>query len=120
MTRNRRSSQDHSYREKLTEQRSGSRTSSNLSVRIQGADARGVHFDERVRSVNVSQRGMALLTQRDLSHSAALTVNIPHHGSPRAGGGRADFQAQALVAYVLPEGDHNLIGVSFVGATLTL
>jgi PilZ domain len=120
VTRNRRSSRDRSYHEKLAEQRSDRRTSSELSVRIQGADSRGVHFDERVRSVNVSQHGLALLTQRDLSHSATLTVNIPHHGNPRAGGGRSDFQAQALVAYVLPEGDQNRIGVSFVGATLTL
>ena len=120
MTRNRRSSRDRSYHEKLAEQRSDRRTSSKLSVRIQGADARGVHFDEQVRSVNISQHGMAVLTERDLSHSATLTVNIPHHGNPRAGGGRADFRAQALVAYVLPEGDQNLIGVSFVGTTLTL
>ena len=120
MTRNRRSSRDRSYHEKLVEQRSDRRTGSKLSVRIQGADARGVPFDEQVRSVNVSQHGLAVLTQRDLSHSALLTVNIPRHGNPRAGGGRADFQAQALVAYVIPEGDQNRIGVSFVGATLAL
>jgi len=120
VTRNRRSSQDRTSHEGLREQRSDRRTGSKLSVRIQGADSRGVPFDEQVRSVNVSEHGLALLTERDLSHSATLTVNIPHHGNPRAGGGRADFQAQALVAYVLPEGDHNLIGVSFVGATLTL
>jgi hypothetical protein len=35
-------------------------------------------------------------------------------------GGRTDFEAQALVAYVLPEGDRNRIGLSFVGATLML
>jgi PilZ domain len=120
VTRNPRSSRDSSYHEELAEQRSDRRTNSKLSVRIQGADANGVHFDERVRSVNISQHGMALLTPRDLSHAAILTVNIPHRGDPRAGGGRANFQAQALVAYVLPEGDQNRIGLCFVGATLTL
>jgi hypothetical protein len=120
MTRNRRSRHDPSYHEELAEQRSDRRIGKKLSVRIQGADAHGVHFDERVPSVNVSSHGLALLTPRDLSHSATLIVNIPKHGGPRAGGGRADFQAQALVAYVLPEGDQNRVGVSFVGATLTL
>jgi hypothetical protein len=120
VTRNRRSRHDPSYHEELAEQRSDRRIGKKLSVRIQGADAHGVHFDERVPSVNVSPHGVALLTERDLSHSAALTVNIPRHGNPRAGGGRADFQAHAIVAYVLPEGDQNRIGLCFVGATLTL
>lgn len=120
MTRNRRSSREGGYREELAEQRSEARSNPKLSVRIQGADSHGVQFDERVRSVNISSHGMALLTARDLSHSATLTVNIPNRGGPRPGGGRADFQAQALVAYVLPEGEQNRVGVSFVGATLTL
>jgi len=109
--------QDH---EELFEQRSDRRASRNLSVRIQGADAHGVQFNEQVRSVNISPHGVALLTERDLSHSADLTVNIRRHGNPRAGGGRADFQAHAIVTYVLPEGGQNRIGLCFVGATLTL
>ena len=120
MTRNPRSSRDSQSQAKLTEQRSDGRLGADLAVRIQGADARGVNFDERVRSVNVSQQGMALLTGRDLSHSATLTVSIAGRGSSRPGGGRGDFQAQAIVAYVLPEGDQNRIGLRFVGATLSL
>ncbi|HXJ97039.1 MAG TPA: PilZ domain-containing protein [Terriglobia bacterium] len=119
MRRNPRSSRGPSDHGRLAEQRSDRRANSDLFVRIQGADAHGVRFDERVRSVNISQHGMALITARDLSHSATLVVNVPHRGNPRVGGGRADFQAQALVAYVLPEGDQNRIGVRFVGATLT-
>lgn len=119
MTRNPRSSRDPRYHAELTEQRSDRRLRAELAVRIQGADARGVHFDEPVRSINVSQQGMALLTQRDLSHSATLTVSIAGRGSSRPGGGRADFQAQAIVAYVLPEGGQNRVGVRFIGATLS-
>ena len=118
LTRNPRSSRVTRYHEKLAEQRSERRTVSKFSVWIKGADAHGVGFHERVRSVDASQHGIALLTQRDLSHSAILTVNIPGLGSRRADGGRADFRAQALVAYVLPEGDLNRVGLRFIGATL--
>ena len=119
MTRNRRSNRDPQHRAKLAEERSDRRVSAHVAVRIQGSDARGVHFDERVRSINVSEHGMALITQRDLSHSATLTVSIAGRGNPRARGGRGDFHAQAIVAYVLPEGDQNRVGVRFIGATLS-
>jgi hypothetical protein len=102
------------------ERRSDKRLEANFPVRIQGADARGVNFDEPVRTINVSEQGMALLTQRDLPRSAILTVSIPGRGATRPRGGRADFLAQAIVAYVLPEGDLNRVGLRFICATLAL
>ena len=119
MTRNSRSSRDRQHHVEHADRRAHRPHSADLAVRIQGADSRGAGFDELVRSANVSEGGLALLTQRDLSHSATLIVSIAGAGGPRAGGGRADFRAQAIVAYVLPEGDHNRVGLRFVGATLT-
>jgi hypothetical protein len=102
------------------ERRSQKRAEAGLAVQVQGADARGVIFEEQVRAVNVSANGLALLTRRDLSHSATLTVTIAGYGTERPSGGRSDFRAQAMVVYVLSEGDLNRVGLRFIGAALDL
>ena len=100
--------------------RSGNRLGMKFKVRIKGADARGLAFEECVETLNVSAQGIALLTRRELAHSSSLTVTIPRRGMSRPRGGRADFVAHATVAYVLPEGDLNRIGLRFIATTLQL
>ena len=102
------------------QRRSEPRVESRSDVRIKGADARGVNFDEPARTVNLSEHGLALLTPRDLVHSATLTVSIRGRGGLRPGGGRSDFLAQAMVAYVFPDGALNRVGLQFIGATLAI
>ena len=102
------------------QRRSEPRVESGDEVRIKGADARGVNFDERSRAVNLSEHGLALLTPRDLAPSATLTVSIRGRGGPRPGGGRSDFIAQAIVAYVFPEGGLHRVGLQFIGAKLVM
>jgi hypothetical protein len=102
------------------ERRFDKRLEEDIPARIQGTDTRGVKFDEPVRTVNVSEQGMALLTQRDLPPSSILTVSIPGRGATRPRGGRSNFLAQAMVAYVLPHGGLNRVGLRFVSATLAL
>ena len=102
------------------QRRSEPRVESGDEVRIKGADARGVNFDERARTVNMSAHGLALLTPRDLAHAATLTVSIRGRGESRRIGGRADFLAQAMVTYVFPDGDLNRVGLQFIGTTLAI
>jgi hypothetical protein len=102
------------------QRRSEPRVERSDEVRIKGADARGVIFDERARTLNMSEHGLALLTTRSLVHSATLTVSIRGRGEPRRSGGRSDFLAQALVAYVFPDGALNRVGLLFIGATLAI
>lgn len=102
------------------DRRSDNRLGKTVNIRIKGADSRGVAFDERVQTVNLSEHGLALLIRRDLAHSPQLTVSIPCRGVSRPRGGRADFVAHAIVAYVLPEGDLNRVGLRFIAATLRL
>jgi len=102
------------------QRRSEPRVKSRDEVQIKGADAHGVSFDERARAVNLSEHGLAVLTSRDLAHSATLTVSIRGRGGLRPGGGRSDFLAQAMVAYVFPDGALNRVGLQFIGATLAV
>ncbi|MGO9271004.1 MAG: PilZ domain-containing protein [Terriglobia bacterium] len=102
------------------QRRSEARAERRDEVRIKGADAHGVNFDERAHTVNLSEHGLALLTPRDLVHSATLTVTIRGRGGRRPGGGRSNFLAQAMVAYVFPDGALNRVGLQFIGATLAM
>lgn len=102
------------------ERRSRKRVEAGFQVEIQGADAQGVSFEEQVCAVNLSESGLALRTRRDLPHSATLTVTIAGLGAARPDGRRADFRAQAMVAYVLSDGDMNRVGLRFIGAALDL
>ena len=104
----------------VVQRRSEPRVERRDEVRITGKDARGVSFDERVCALNVSEHGLALLTPLDLAHSAALTVSMRGGGELRQGGGRSDFLAQAIVAYVFPEGGLNRVGLQFVAARLQM
>lgn len=100
--------------------RSGKRFERKFRVRIKGADARGLAFEEWVKTLNVSEQGLALLTGRDLAHSSHLTVCVPRRGTRSAGGRHRDFVAQAIVAYVLPDGELYRVGLRFIAATLEL
>ena len=73
-----------------------------------------------METLNITEHGIARLTRRELAYSSYLTVSIPGRGIIRPRGGRADFVAQAIVTYVLPQGDSNRVGLRFVGAALQL
>lgn len=100
------------------EQRRQRRIHAAVPVQIRGVDARGEAFEESTEALEVSRRGLSLLTKRDLPLYTALTVVIPGRGPTRPGEGPSDFFATAAVVRVDKEGEMNRVGIRFVGATL--
>ena len=101
------------------EQRSQRRTHAAVPVEIRGVDALGKAFEESTEAVEVSRRGLSLLTKRELPIYAPLTVVIPGRGPTRPEEGPTDFFANATVVRVTKEGELNRVSIRFVGATLT-
>lgn len=101
------------------EQRRQRRIHAAVPVQIRGVDARGEAFEESTEALEVSRRGLSLLTKRDLPLYTALTVVIPGRGPVRPGEGPTDFFATAAVVRVDKEGEMNRLGIRFVGATLS-
>ncbi len=103
---------------KPVEQRSQKRIQAAVPVEIRGVDAQGVNFEESTEALEVSRRGLSVLTQRDLPLYATLTVVIPGRGPTRPNEGPTDFFASAAVVRVLKEGEMYRVSIRFVGATL--
>jgi hypothetical protein len=82
-------------------------------------DARGEAFEEFTEALEVSRRGLSLLTKRDLLLSTSLTVVIPGRGPGRPGEGPTDFFSTAAVVRVEKEGEMSRVSIRFVGATLS-
>jgi hypothetical protein len=104
---------------KSSNQRIQRRTEAAVPVEIRGVDANGEAFADSTEAVEVSRRGLSLLTKRDLPLFTAVTVVLPNRGPKRPGEGPTDFFANAIVVRVVPEGEMNRVGIRFVGATLT-
>lgn len=100
------------------ERRTQRRIEAAIPVQIRGVDARGESFEETTDAVEVSRRGLSLLTKRDLPIYTALTVVIPGRGPTRPGEGPTDFFATASVVRVEKSGELNRVGIRFIGATL--
>lgn len=100
------------------EQRSHRRTDAAIPVEIHGTDAQGQSFEETTEALEVSRRGLSLLTRCDLPLYSSLTVVIPGRGPVRLGEGPSDFFASAAVVGVRQEGEMKRVSLSFVGATL--
>jgi len=100
------------------EQRSQRRIHAAVPVQIRGVDSHGESFEEATDAIEVSRRGLSILTRRDLPLFRELTVVIPGRGPTRPGEGPADFFASASVVRVQPEGAMNRVSIRFVGATL--
>ncbi len=100
------------------EQRSQKRIHAALPVEIAGTDAQGETFKEWTEAVEVSRRGLSVLTRRDLPVYTTLTVTLPGRGPVRPGEGATDFFANATVVRTEKSGDANRVGIRFVGATL--
>jgi len=100
------------------EQRSQRRIHAAVPVQIRGVDARGEAFEESTEALEVSRRGLSLLTKRELPLLTSLTVVIPGRGPSRPGEGPTDFFSTAAVVRVEKEGETNRVGIRFVGATL--
>jgi len=101
------------------EQRSQRRIHAAVPVQIRGVDARGEAFEESTEALEVSRRGLSLLTKRDLPLYSSLTVVIPGLGPSRPGEGATDFFCTAAVVRVEKEGETNHVSIRFVGATLS-
>jgi len=101
------------------EQRSQRRIHAAVPVQIRGVDARGEAFEESTEAVEVSRRGLSLLTKRDLPLYSSLTVVIPGLGPSRPGEGPTDFFSTAAVVRVEKEGETYRVSIRFVGATLS-
>lgn len=101
------------------EQRSQRRIHAAVPVQIRGVDARGETFEESTEALEVSRRGLSLLTKRDLLLYTSLTVVIPGRGPSRPGEGPTDFFSTAAVVRVEKEGETNRVSIRFVGATLS-
>jgi len=101
------------------EQRSQRRIHAAVPVQIRGVDARGEAFEEFTEALEVSRRGLSLLTKRDLPLSTSLTVVIPGLGPARPGEGPTDFFSTAAVVRVEKEGEMSRVSIRFVGATLS-
>jgi PilZ domain-containing protein len=100
------------------EQRSQHRIRAAVPVEIRGVDARGDSFQESTEALEVSRRGLSLLTRRDLPLYATLTVVIPGRGPTLPNQGPTDFFASATVVRIQKEGELNHISIRFMGATL--
>lgn len=101
------------------EQRAQHRIHSAVPVQISGVDAQGESFEESTEAVEVSRRGLSLLTRRNLAELARLTVVLPGRGPSLPGEGPTDFFAEAAVVRVQKEGELNRVSIRFVGATLS-
>lgn len=102
------------------EQRGQKRIHASIPVEVRGVDARGQSFEEMTEALEVSRRGFSILTKRELSIYATLTVVIPGRGPAVPGQGPTDFFASATVIRVDKEGEMNRVGIRFVGATLPI
>jgi hypothetical protein len=81
-------------------------------------NAQGEAFEEFTEALNVSRRGLSVLTRQELPLYASLTIVIPGRGPSRPGEGPSDFFATATVVRVEKSGERNLLGIRLVGATL--
>lgn len=102
------------------ERRTQRRVEAAIPVQVRGTDARGDSFEESAEALDVSRRGLSILTRREIPLFANLTVTIPGRGPMRPGEGPSDFFSQATVVRVVKEGDLNRVGIRFVGATLPM
>jgi TFIIF-interacting CTD phosphatase-like protein len=100
------------------EHRTQRRTHAAVPVEIRGVDARGESFQESTQAVEVSRRGLSVLTRRDLPVYTSLTVLIPGRGPTLPNQGPTDFFSSASVVRVHKEGEMNRVSIRFVGATL--
>lgn len=102
------------------ERRQQRRVEAAIPVEVRGTDAQGVSFEDFAEAVDVSRRGLSILTKRDIPMFANLTVTIPGRGPHRPGEGPSDFFSEATVVRVVREGELNRLGIRFVGATLPM
>jgi PilZ domain len=101
------------------EQRTQRRTHAAVPVQIRGVDAQGDNFEEWNEAVEVSRRGLSVVTRRELPVNSTLSVTLPGRGPMRPGEGATDFFAEAAVIRVEKEGELYRVGIRFVGATLS-
>jgi PilZ domain len=102
------------------EQRSQRRIHAAVPVELEGVDAHGETFKEATEAVEVSRRGLSVLTRRDLPVYTTLAVTLPGRGPVRPGEGPTDFYANATVVRSEKSGEENRVSIRFVGATLAV
>ena len=102
------------------DRRSQKRIEASLPVQIRGVNPQGEAFEELTTAVDVSRRGLSVLTVRDLEIFSTVTVVILGRGPARSGQGPSDFFTDAIVVAVHREDDMNRVGLRFVGGTLPI
>jgi len=103
-----------------SERRSQRRVEAAVPVQIHGTDAEGAAFEDSVDAVDISRRGLSVLTKRNLPLYTTLSVVIPGRGPIRPGEGATDFFTAASVVRVQKEEEFYRVGIRFVGATLPM
>ena len=106
-------------KENDTGQRSQRRTASAVPVQIRGISVEGEAFEDLTEAIEVSRRGLSLLSKRNLPLFTAVTIVLPGRGPKRPGEGATDFFAHASVVRVVKEGEIYRVGIRFIGSTLT-
>ncbi len=94
------------------------RIQASVPVQIGGGDARGQTFEDSTEALDISRRGISVLTERDLPLYTSLTVVIPDRGSRIPNQGPSDFFTTAAVVQVQKEGEMSRVVIRFVEATL--
>ena len=102
----------------MEEKRTQRRIEVAVPITVRGVDAQGVAFEESTEALEVSRRGLSLLSPRELPLYTSLTVVIPGRGPSRPGEGPTDFFATASVVRVEKQGETYRLSIRFVGATL--
>ena len=102
------------------ERRTQRRVEAAVPIQVRWTDPGGEAVEEFTEALEVSRRGLTLLTHHDLPIFTTLTVVIPGRGPMRPGEGPSDFFSTAAVVRVLQEGNQYRISVRFVGATLPM
>jgi hypothetical protein len=100
------------------ERRAQRRLKAALPIRVRGVDARGTEFEDSTETVEISRRGLSLLTHRQLEPPATVTVVIPGRGPYQMGVGPVDFFSTAAVIRSLKEAESYRLSLRFLGATL--
>ena len=102
------------------DQRSQKRIEASLPIQIRGTGPQGEPFEEFTVALDVSRRGLSVLTARDLQISSTVTLVIPGRGGAHSGQGPSDFFTDAVVVAVRRGDGMHRVSLRFVGATLPI